>query len=160
MSVYPPVLSQSTASQFLIRHRRANSLFEESKKGNLERECIEELCNKEEAREIFENLPETVRGAARPPPPTPSLNAPVGHVPKKTSQRRGRRIFSWGSISHSEVGKNFWRPHDKCEKVQIWHRAWVDGEQPPPPCGSVHEDIFTPYPKASLGQTLLTFISM
>uniref|UniRef100_A0A8C4E907 Vitamin K-dependent protein S n=1 Tax=Dicentrarchus labrax TaxID=13489 RepID=A0A8C4E907_DICLA len=43
------------ASQFLSRHRRANSLFEESKKGNLERECIEELCNKEEAREIFEN---------------------------------------------------------------------------------------------------------
>lgn len=36
-------------------------MFEESKKGNLERECIEELCNKEEAREIFENQPETVR---------------------------------------------------------------------------------------------------
>lgn len=55
------VLNQSTASQFLSRHRRANSLFEESKKGDLERECIEELCNKEEAREIFENHPETVR---------------------------------------------------------------------------------------------------
>uniref|UniRef100_A0A7N6BM54 Vitamin K-dependent protein S n=1 Tax=Anabas testudineus TaxID=64144 RepID=A0A7N6BM54_ANATE len=52
-------LSQNAASQFLRRHRRANSLFEESKKGNLERECIEELCNKEEAREIFENQPET-----------------------------------------------------------------------------------------------------
>ncbi|PWA18939.1 hypothetical protein CCH79_00004998 [Gambusia affinis] len=53
------VLNQNTASQFLSRHRRANSLFEESKKGNLERECIEEVCNKEEAREIFENHPET-----------------------------------------------------------------------------------------------------
>ncbi|XP_034385534.1 vitamin K-dependent protein S [Cyclopterus lumpus] len=52
-------LSQSTATQFLSRQRRANSLFEESKKGNLERECIEELCDKEEAREIFENHPET-----------------------------------------------------------------------------------------------------
>ncbi|TNN67286.1 Vitamin K-dependent protein S [Liparis tanakae] len=52
-------LSQSTATQFLSRPRRANSLFEESKKGNLERECIEELCDKEEAREIFENNPET-----------------------------------------------------------------------------------------------------
>ncbi|KAK2853890.1 hypothetical protein Q5P01_006551 [Channa striata] len=52
-------LSQNRASQFLSRHRRANSLFEEGKKGNLERECIEELCNKEEAREIFENQPET-----------------------------------------------------------------------------------------------------
>ncbi|XP_051558000.1 vitamin K-dependent protein S [Myxocyprinus asiaticus] len=52
-------LPQNKASQFLTRHRRANTLFEESKKGNLERECIEELCNKEEAREIFENNPET-----------------------------------------------------------------------------------------------------
>uniref|UniRef100_A0A671TJR2 Vitamin K-dependent protein S n=1 Tax=Sparus aurata TaxID=8175 RepID=A0A671TJR2_SPAAU len=52
-------LSQTTAAQFLSRHKRANSLFEEHKKGNLERECIEELCNKEEAREIFENQPET-----------------------------------------------------------------------------------------------------
>ncbi len=55
-----PVLSQNKASQFLLRHRRANTLFEEGKKGNLERECIEELCNKEEAREIFENNLETV----------------------------------------------------------------------------------------------------
>ncbi|XP_073698299.1 vitamin K-dependent protein S-like [Garra rufa] len=52
-------LPQNKASQFLLRHRRANTLFEESKKGNLERECIEELCNKEEAREIFENNLET-----------------------------------------------------------------------------------------------------
>nr|XP_020465843.1 vitamin K-dependent protein S [Monopterus albus] len=52
-------ISQDIASQFLSRHRRANSMFEESRKGNLERECIEELCNREEAREIFENEPET-----------------------------------------------------------------------------------------------------
>ncbi|MBN3299959.1 PROS protein, partial [Amia calva] len=52
-------MSQRGASQFLIRRRRANSLFEERMKGNLERECIEELCNTEEAREIFENNPET-----------------------------------------------------------------------------------------------------
>ncbi|XP_060754642.1 vitamin K-dependent protein S isoform X2 [Neoarius graeffei] len=52
-------LPQNTASQFLTRHRRANAMFEEGKKGNLERECIEELCSKEEAREIFENVPET-----------------------------------------------------------------------------------------------------
>ncbi|XP_072514003.1 vitamin K-dependent protein S [Salminus brasiliensis] len=52
-------LTQNKASQFLTRHRRANSGFEESKQGNLERECIEERCSKEEAREIFENNPET-----------------------------------------------------------------------------------------------------
>nr|XP_012329595.2 vitamin K-dependent protein S [Aotus nancymaae] len=52
-------LSKQQASQVLIRKRRANSMLEETKQGNLERECIEELCNKEEAREVFENDPET-----------------------------------------------------------------------------------------------------
>ncbi|XP_059955791.1 vitamin K-dependent protein S [Mesoplodon densirostris] len=52
-------LSKQDASQVLVRKSRANSLIEETKKGNLERECIEELCNKEEAREVFENDPET-----------------------------------------------------------------------------------------------------
>ncbi|XP_028937972.1 vitamin K-dependent protein S [Ornithorhynchus anatinus] len=52
-------LSKQHASEILVRKRRANSLIEERKQGNLERECIEELCNKEEAREVFENDPET-----------------------------------------------------------------------------------------------------
>ncbi|XP_055991440.1 vitamin K-dependent protein S [Sorex fumeus] len=52
-------LSRQDASQVLVRKRRANSMLEEAREGNLERECIEEICNKEEAREIFENHPET-----------------------------------------------------------------------------------------------------
>ncbi|KAF4075038.1 hypothetical protein AMELA_G00230160 [Ameiurus melas] len=52
-------LLQNTASQFLTRHRRANAVLEELRNGNLERECVEESCSKEEAREIFENVPET-----------------------------------------------------------------------------------------------------
>uniref|UniRef100_A0A452V555 Growth arrest-specific protein 6 n=1 Tax=Ursus maritimus TaxID=29073 RepID=A0A452V555_URSMA len=40
--------------------RRAYQVFEEAKQGHLERECIEELCSQEEAREVFENDPETV----------------------------------------------------------------------------------------------------
>lgn len=40
----------------LQRWRRANSGFlEELQKGNLERECIEEVCDFEEAREVFED---------------------------------------------------------------------------------------------------------
>ncbi|KAE8625750.1 hypothetical protein XENTR_v10006382 [Xenopus tropicalis] len=37
------------------RKRRANSFFEEFKAGSLERECIEEICSYEEAREIFQD---------------------------------------------------------------------------------------------------------
>lgn len=44
------------ANSILTRSKRANSGFlEELKQGNLERECIEEICDYEEAREIFEN---------------------------------------------------------------------------------------------------------
>ncbi|XP_051558041.1 coagulation factor VII [Myxocyprinus asiaticus] len=47
-------LSKSEASQALThRVRRANSFLEELKLGNLERECLEEVCSYEEAREIF-----------------------------------------------------------------------------------------------------------
>ncbi|KAF3686564.1 Growth arrest-specific protein 6 [Channa argus] len=52
-------LSAQEANQFLSRHRRANQVFEETKQGHLERECVEERCSKEEAREVFENDPET-----------------------------------------------------------------------------------------------------
>uniref|UniRef100_A0A8C7JKS2 Growth arrest-specific 6 n=1 Tax=Oncorhynchus kisutch TaxID=8019 RepID=A0A8C7JKS2_ONCKI len=54
-------LSPEEANQFLRRHRRANHVFEETKQGHLERECVEEKCSKEEAREVFENDPETVK---------------------------------------------------------------------------------------------------
>ncbi|XP_073699368.1 protein Z, vitamin K-dependent plasma glycoprotein b isoform X2 [Garra rufa] len=44
------------ANALLLRSRRANTfLLEEILQGNLERECFEEKCNKEEARECFEN---------------------------------------------------------------------------------------------------------
>ncbi|XP_016068378.1 PREDICTED: growth arrest-specific protein 6 [Miniopterus natalensis] len=54
------MLRAREAAQFLRpRQRRAYQVFEEAKQGHLERECVEELCSKEEAREVFENDPET-----------------------------------------------------------------------------------------------------
>uniref|UniRef100_UPI004038FA11 coagulation factor X n=1 Tax=Callospermophilus lateralis TaxID=76772 RepID=UPI004038FA11 len=48
-------IKREQANNVLVRTRRANSLFEEMKKGNLERECLEETCSYEEAREVFED---------------------------------------------------------------------------------------------------------
>ncbi|XP_075419518.1 coagulation factor X [Tenrec ecaudatus] len=48
-------VNREHASNVLQRARRANSLWEELKKGNLERECFEETCSYEEAREVFED---------------------------------------------------------------------------------------------------------
>nr|XP_040029902.1 coagulation factor IX-like [Gasterosteus aculeatus aculeatus] len=47
--------------QVFLRSRRANMyLVEEILQGNLERECHEERCSFEEAREYFENTEKTI----------------------------------------------------------------------------------------------------
>ncbi|XP_021270711.1 coagulation factor VII-like isoform X1 [Numida meleagris] len=46
-------LRKEEANSIFQRHRRANSFFEELKLGSLERECMEEKCSFEEAREIY-----------------------------------------------------------------------------------------------------------
>eukprot|EP00062_Callorhinchus_milii_P001032 gi/632935707/ref/XP_007891039.1/ PREDICTED: coagulation factor IX [Callorhinchus milii] len=51
-------LQREKANYILQRQRRAN-YYEEYRKGNLERECMEEHCSFEEAREIFENNEKT-----------------------------------------------------------------------------------------------------
>ncbi|XP_027722398.1 coagulation factor VII-like isoform X1 [Vombatus ursinus] len=48
-------LNQEEANDVLKRGRRANSFLEELRSGSLERECIEEKCSFEEAREIFKS---------------------------------------------------------------------------------------------------------
>uniref|UniRef100_A0A8C6JUD2 Coagulation factor IX n=1 Tax=Melopsittacus undulatus TaxID=13146 RepID=A0A8C6JUD2_MELUD len=54
-------IENKEANSVLQRQRRANSnRLEEVIPGNLERECIEEKCSFEEAREVFENTEKTM----------------------------------------------------------------------------------------------------
>lgn len=54
-------LKPEQANGVLVRVRRFNSgWFEELQMGNLERECLEEKCSYEEAREVFEHTKTTV----------------------------------------------------------------------------------------------------
>lgn len=54
-------MSQQAANAVLLRRRRYNSgHLEEFQKDNLERECKEEQCTMEEAREVFEDDEKTV----------------------------------------------------------------------------------------------------
>ncbi|XP_052007703.1 prothrombin [Xyrauchen texanus] len=55
---YDVFIEDKEASQ-IIRAKRANTIFEELKPGNLERECVEEICDHEEAREVFEKPDKT-----------------------------------------------------------------------------------------------------
>lgn len=58
-------LKDHTPNKFLGRHLLFNSLdFELFIAGDLERECLEEVCTYEESREILENIPETVEYTA------------------------------------------------------------------------------------------------
>lgn len=59
-SLFPVFLSEERANSILKRFPRANGFLEEIKQGNIERECKEELCSYEEAREAFENDEKTV----------------------------------------------------------------------------------------------------
>ncbi|XP_064442451.1 vitamin K-dependent protein C isoform X6 [Mirounga angustirostris] len=52
--------SSKRAHQVLRIHKRANSFLEEIRAGSLERECIEEICDFEEAQEIFQNVDDTL----------------------------------------------------------------------------------------------------
>lgn len=59
--VFTVFMGRDGAHEVLIRTKRANSgWFEEMKMGNLERECLEEKCSYEEAREVFEHTEATV----------------------------------------------------------------------------------------------------
>ncbi|KAI4903816.1 hypothetical protein NFI96_014576 [Prochilodus magdalenae] len=57
---YDVFIDGKRASQ-VIRVRRANTPFEELKRGNLERECYEEICSHEEAREVYEQADATAQ---------------------------------------------------------------------------------------------------
>uniref|UniRef100_A0A8C7JMR5 Growth arrest-specific 6 n=1 Tax=Oncorhynchus kisutch TaxID=8019 RepID=A0A8C7JMR5_ONCKI len=78
-------LSPEEANQFLRRHRRANHVFEETKQGHLERECVEEKCSKEEAREVFENDPETDYFFPKYLGKFGSCSQPLQHIPDQCS---------------------------------------------------------------------------
>lgn len=54
-------LPADAAHSVLRRLRRANFLLEEIKQGSIQRECREEVCTYEEAREAFENDEKTVK---------------------------------------------------------------------------------------------------
>lgn len=60
--IFPPVfLDKQHASSVISRQKRANAGDEEKlMPANLERECLEEVCSYEEAREIFQDSYRTV----------------------------------------------------------------------------------------------------
>lgn len=145
------MLRAREAAQFLRpRQRRAYQVFEEAKQGHLERECIEELCSQEEAREVFENDPETVsagpgaRGGVRAAPGAPQRGGTAvrragSRVPAALSLRR--RIMGTpvsaraapGSLSSSDFPSQsprqslVWGPRCRSHPGPALRRRRVEG---------------------------------
>ncbi|KAM6326704.1 coagulation factor IX-like [Podargus strigoides] len=57
---YPVFMRKDKAHEVLKVHKRANYFLEEIRPGNLERECNEEKCSFEEAKEIFHSQEKTM----------------------------------------------------------------------------------------------------
>ncbi|XP_007897752.1 uncharacterized protein LOC103182504 [Callorhinchus milii] len=97
-------LQKPSANMFLNRIRRASGFGEElTRSDNLERECIEELCDKEEAYEIFENgektneFWKTYEGRRFHPPAPFSLPPPtLAPIDKRTQERSIQDMISMG----------------------------------------------------------------
>ncbi|XP_028671821.2 LOW QUALITY PROTEIN: transmembrane gamma-carboxyglutamic acid protein 3 [Erpetoichthys calabaricus] len=60
MTENPAFLKEKDAHSLLKRLPRANGFLEEFRQGNIERECMEEICSYEEAKEVFENKEKTM----------------------------------------------------------------------------------------------------
>ncbi|XP_062308522.1 transmembrane gamma-carboxyglutamic acid protein 1 [Osmerus eperlanus] len=76
-------LPADAAHSVLRRLPRANNMLEEMKQGNIQRECREEICTYEEAREAFENDEKTRRfweEYVRESSPSGGLEAVMGGV--------------------------------------------------------------------------------
>nr|XP_020144133.1 vitamin K-dependent protein C isoform X1 [Microcebus murinus] len=54
------VFSSSQHAHQVLRVKRANTFLEELRPSSLERECTEEICDFEEAKEIFQNVEDTL----------------------------------------------------------------------------------------------------
>jgi len=95
-------IENKEASTVLSRTRRGNSnRLEELIPGNLERECIEEKCSFEEAREVFENTEKTVSIPAAKQPKASFWASPVRSAGVK--HREGRTEEQGSALgSHSQ----------------------------------------------------------
>uniref|UniRef100_UPI0029557906 venom prothrombin activator vestarin-D2-like n=1 Tax=Panthera onca TaxID=9690 RepID=UPI0029557906 len=102
-------LTGEKANSVLKRYPRANGLFEEIRQGNIERECKEEICTFEEAREAFENNEKTVSTLA---------------IFKSRSQALPTFWMDVCSL-HSQmacIATNYKSiPHCLCEELCKWH---------------------------------------
>uniref|UniRef100_A0A8D0ETL0 Coagulation factor IX n=2 Tax=Strigidae TaxID=30459 RepID=A0A8D0ETL0_STROC len=159
-------IENKEASSVLHRQKRANSnRLEEVIPGNLERECIEEKCSFEEAREVFENTEKTVNGDQC--DPNPCKNGAVckdgvsSYVCWCPAGYEGRNCEIDFTCAIKNGGCKHFCRHDPPQKVvcscAAGYRLHEDGKSCEPtvpyPCGR----ITAPEVKSKLTRAINTF---
>ncbi|NXK34162.1 FA9 factor, partial [Piprites chloris] len=159
-------IENKEASSVLQRQKRANSnRLEEFIPGNLERECMEEKCSFEEAREVFENQEKTVNGDQCDPNPCKNgaickdgINSYVCWCPAGYEGRNCEIDFT---CAIKNGGCKHFCSHDPPQKVvcscAAGYRLHEDGKSCEPtvpfPCGK----ITAPEAKSKLTRSMNTF---
>ncbi|NXG33274.1 FA9 factor, partial [Dromaius novaehollandiae] len=110
-------MRKDKAHEVLKVHKRANYFLEEICPGNLERECIEEKCSFEEAREIFHSQEKTVRNFIFRKKKVNSLN-PCNTNPCKNGGVCKVRQYNYFCMCPPRFGG------DNCEreKLECWYK--------------------------------------
>ncbi|NWV57138.1 FA7 factor, partial [Daphoenositta chrysoptera] len=109
-------MRKDKAHEMLRVHKRANRFLEEIRPGNLERECNEEKCSFEEAKEIFHSQEKTVRnlilgeieGGLNPCSTNPCNNGGVCKI----------RHYSYFCICHPKFGGH----NCETERLDCWYK--------------------------------------
>ncbi|KFO27592.1 Vitamin K-dependent protein C [Fukomys damarensis] len=86
------------AHQVLRIRKRANTFLEEVRPGNLERECYEEVCDFEEAKEVFQSVEDTLVFWS-----TYFVMFPCGRIQKQTQKKRSNFKRDTDQVEQEEV---------------------------------------------------------
>lgn len=129
--LHPVFVAREEAHGILRRQRRANTFLEELRSGSLERECKEELCSFEEAREIFQSPERTVS--------VPSPRGQEGWAAPRTlcPPHLGAALFSKALVDDSAMsvgetvrpqrqGLGVWKFPEFCHSHRLL-RDWAPG---------------------------------
>ncbi|CAK7306391.1 Vitamin K-dependent protein C [Vulpes lagopus] len=98
--------SSESAHQVLRIRKRANSFLEEIRAGSLERECMEEICDFEEAKEIFQNVDDTLAYWSKYVDGDQCAALPPGHACPSACCGRGSCIDGIGAF-HCDCGRGW-----------------------------------------------------
>lgn len=118
-------VNSDSAHQVLRIRKRANTFLEELRASSLERECMEEICDFEEAREVFQSVDETLTFWSKYHDEDQCSTPPTEHPCDSPCCGHGRCIDGLGHF-HCECSQG-WEGHFCLHEVSFWNCSVDNG---------------------------------